>query len=239
MWPKRAVLGDEVTVIKHPAAKARAGRAGAGTKRPRADWDAIEPHYRAGIRSLADIGSEFGVSDAAIIKHARKQEWTRNLAGKIQAKADAKVSAALVSAEVSAQTKITENLTVEVEARVQARVRLSQRKDIGRGRSLSMKMLDELESQTGEQPLIEELRNALAEDESAEGKRRLNDAWQRVMSLPARVDTLKKWSDAARILFDKEREAYGIETGNKGADGTGLPVVSVKDLTGRKFQAAA
>ena len=31
------------------------------------DWDAIGVHYRAGIRSLKDIGAELGVSDAAII----------------------------------------------------------------------------------------------------------------------------------------------------------------------------
>lgn len=45
--------------------------------RKQIDWDAIEPHYRAGIRSLKDIGAEFEVSDAAIIKHAKRDGWVR------------------------------------------------------------------------------------------------------------------------------------------------------------------
>ena len=31
------------------------------------DWEALELQYRAGIRSLKDIGREFNVSDAAIV----------------------------------------------------------------------------------------------------------------------------------------------------------------------------
>lgn len=45
--------------------------------KPSIDWAAIQPHHHAGIRSLRDIGGEFGVSDVAIIKHARKNGWTR------------------------------------------------------------------------------------------------------------------------------------------------------------------
>lgn len=41
------------------------------------DWEAVEMQYRAGIRSLKEIGKEFGVSDAGIIKRARRDEWTR------------------------------------------------------------------------------------------------------------------------------------------------------------------
>ena len=43
----------------------------------RPDWDAIELHYRAGIRSLRDIAAEFQVSNPAIIKHARKHGIVR------------------------------------------------------------------------------------------------------------------------------------------------------------------
>ena len=84
------------------------------------DWETLAVHYRAGIRSYKDMGAEFDVSDAAIIKKARKEGWTRDLKGKIKAKADKLVSAALVSASVSAQTKITEELTIEVEAQVRS-----------------------------------------------------------------------------------------------------------------------
>lgn len=93
-------------------------------KRARVDWDALEPHFRAGIRSLKDLAREFGCSDAGIIKHARDAGWVRNLTGKIQAKANAKVTAALVKAETG-ETQLTEAICVEVEAQVQSRIRLS------------------------------------------------------------------------------------------------------------------
>ena len=56
------------------------------------DWESVEIQYRAGIRSLKDIGNEFNVSDAAIIKRAKRDGWSRDLRAKIQAKAEAKVS---------------------------------------------------------------------------------------------------------------------------------------------------
>lgn len=88
----------------------------ANIKRRLVDWDAVALHYRAGVRSLKDIGAELKDSDAAVIKHARLNGWGRNLMAKTQAKADAKVSAATVSAEVRAQAKITEAVRVEVES---------------------------------------------------------------------------------------------------------------------------
>jgi hypothetical protein len=41
------------------------------------DWGAMEPHYLAGVRSLRDIGKQFGCSAAAILKHAKKHGWAR------------------------------------------------------------------------------------------------------------------------------------------------------------------
>lgn len=110
------------------------------------DWDALEPHYRAGVRSLKDLGKEFGCSDAAIVKKAKRENWTRNLKAKVQAKADAKVSAAAVAAETG-KTKVTEAIRVEVESEVQARVRLSHRTDIQRGKRITNALMAELEQQ--------------------------------------------------------------------------------------------
>jgi len=186
-------------------------------KRQRIDWDAIEPHYRAGIRSLKDIGAEFGASDAAIIKHAKKCEWTRNLTAKIQAKADAKVSAALVSAEVSAQTKLTESVRVEVEAEVQARVRIAQRADIGRSRTLCMSLLIELESQTANIPALVDL-GVMLRKEDDKGMDRLNDIYQAVISLPERTKTMKALAESLKTLIGLEREAFGIESAPTPAD---------------------
>jgi hypothetical protein len=137
-------------------------------KRANVDWDALEPHYRAGIRALKDIGAEFDVSDAAIIKHARKNGWDRNLKAKIQAKADAKVSAAMVSVEVSAGQKLTETVRVDIESEIQSRIRLAHRSDIGRGRSLAMALFAELEGVTADPEAFAKLREMMI-DPGADG----------------------------------------------------------------------
>lgn len=194
----------------------------------RVDWDALEPHYRAGIRALKDIGKQFEVSDAAILKHAKKNGWTRNLKAKIQAKADAKVSAAMVSAEVSALTKVTEAVTVEVEAEVQSRIRLSHRQDIGRTRSLFRTLLEEVEvaSSAEGQRLIEALGEIVdkpADEESPEDARKRADRMQRALSKvldgPARIESAKKLTETLEKLVRLEREAYGLNEGGRGATG--------------------
>ena len=174
------------------------------------DWDALGPHFRAGIRSLKDIGAEFGVSDAAIIKHARKVGWTRDLKGKVQAKADAMVSAAAVSAEVSEKISLTERVVVQAEAQVQARIRIAHRNDIGRGRALTMALFAELEAQTGD---IESFRTLgeILRVEGENGSDKLNDLYRAVISLPERTKTVKALSESLKNLIGLEREAYGIE----------------------------
>jgi hypothetical protein len=41
------------------------------------DWELIEKDYRAGIKTLRQIGGECGVSHTAIMKRADKGNWTR------------------------------------------------------------------------------------------------------------------------------------------------------------------
>ena len=186
----------------------------------KADWDAIAPHYRAGGRSLKDIGKQFDVSDAAIIKKARKEGWTRDLKGKVNAKADAKVSAAMVSAEVSAQTKVTEAMVIEVESAVQARIRLGHRKDIGRYRGLALTMLDELELHTLEPDQLRELVQVINDEEEGPGaeivRKSRRERLERALNLGSRIKTLKEAADTLKTLVALEREAYGLSNGDEG-----------------------
>lgn len=52
------------------------------------DWESVEREYRAGIRSLRDIGGEFGCTEGAIRKKAKEKDWSRDLSAKISAKAE-------------------------------------------------------------------------------------------------------------------------------------------------------
>jgi len=150
------------------------------------DWEAVEIQYRAGIRSLKDIGAEFGVSDAGILKRAKRDGWERDLKAKIQAKADAKVSAALVSKEVSEAKTLTENIVVEANASAVAAVRLAHRAHIKRGQDMTLKLLAELEGMTDE------------------------------VAFNVRVESNKKLSETMKTYVGMEREAYGINSDTAG-----------------------
>ena len=194
------------------------------------DWEAVELHYRAGIRSLKDIGAEFGVSDAGIIKRAKRYDWERDLRAKIQAKAEAKVSASLVSAEVSARTKVAERQIVDANAQAVADVRLAQRKLIQRKQAIVESLMQELEAQVGpgNAALLADLGDMLRNpDESGQDK--LNDLYRRIISLPERAKTAKTLAETLRITVDMERQAFGMDKDAK-ADGSGVEVKSTVTL---------
>lgn len=174
------------------------------------DWERIEQLYRAGVLSVREIGSAHNVSHTAINKRARQQGWERDLQGKIKAKADALVSKSEVSTEVSKETMETERRIVEANAQVIANIRIAHRTDIGRYRKLANRMLEELEGLTDNRELFDQLGDLLrSEDDNGQDK--LNDLYQKVISLPSRTKTLKDLGDTLKVLITLERQAYSID----------------------------
>jgi len=171
-------------------------------KRQRVDWDALKPHYCAGVRPLRDIAEEFGCSDAAIVKHAKKEGWTRNLAAKIQEQADRKVAAALVAQERadSPAAKLTEAVRVEIESEVQARVRVSHRTDINRTKRFANCLLEKLER----------LEITEAPSDAFKALKKNAPSLPPTVSLKEATAIFKQLVDAQRTLVSMEREAYGI-----------------------------
>lgn len=192
------------------------------TVRTTVDWEKVEALYRVGSMSLREIGAEHTITEGAIRKRAKRDGWTRDLAEKVRAKADALVRRELVRSEVRKPTH-TEAETVEVEASVAARIRLSQRADIGRGRSLVRKLFEELEIQTDHKDLLAEMEQALAEVKEGEekAKPRLSEALQRVMSTGSRVSHAKSLVESMQRLVALEREAYGIDDKKTRSDTAG------------------
>lgn len=174
------------------------------------DWESVEIQYRAGVRSLKDIGREFDVSDAAIVKRAKRDGWSRDLRAKIQAKADAKVSEALVSARVSAQTKSRERDVIEANASVIADALLLQREDVRRGRTLVMSLFEELEHETAHRDLYQRLGELMQSPDDA-GVDKLNELYRKVISLPQRIDGVRKLSESLRIQIELERKVLNID----------------------------
>jgi hypothetical protein len=91
------------------------------------DWEKIEADYRAGIKSLRQIGTEYGISHVAVDKRAKKEAWPRDLSAKIKAKAADMVNRGVVNGGL---TKATETDVVSSNATLQATIQLSHRKDI-------------------------------------------------------------------------------------------------------------
>ena len=187
------------------------------------DYERLEPAWRAGIKSPPQLASDYtektgvSVSHTAIIKHFRKLGIPRDLSAKIQSKADAMVLRGMVAGKVAAVTKEREAEIVNDGAAQIATVRISHRADIGRSRALTMALLIELESQTGNLPDLVALGEILRSPNEV-GADKLNDIYQAVLSLPERTKTVKALSEALKNLVGLEREAYNIGGNDTGAD---------------------
>lgn len=170
------------------------------TTKTEPDWIRIEVDYRAGIKPLRVIAAEHGITHGAINKRAKRDDWTRDLNGKIQAKADALVSRAAVSTEVSRTKAVTEKEVIDSNAVNVAAVQIRHRNHIGRTAEMTVKLLDELE---------ESSKPVKLED----GK-----TGPPVVSMAVRAGVLKSLTESLRVTVGLEREAYGINAGAMNPD---------------------
>ena len=178
------------------------------------DWERIEIEYRAGVQSIRQIAQAFGVSDGAIRKRAKTQEWTRDLNGKIHAKAEAIVRTQVVRTEVrnSPEYKATEKETIDANANLIAGIQLNQRKDIQRARSLCMGLFDELEHMIGIENanLLYDFGDVMRKEDD-KGQDKLNDLYMKIIQLPNRVKSMKDLGDTLKTLVGLEVQAYGLD----------------------------
>lgn len=192
------------------------------------DWDALEPQYRAGLKSLKDIGAGFGVSDAAIIKHAKKFGWTRNLAAKIQAAADRKVSERIVSDKVSVEKKLTEKIITDVWATTQADIRTEQMTRATDNRHAIEVMLDELKAQNVGIEELGKLGEIMADPDVS--NRKLHEIYNKIISFGGRVDSAKKLIESWVKATEVERKVYGIVDAAEKPGGRTLDDMSTDEL---------
>ena len=79
-----------------------------------------------------------------------------------------------------------------------------------RARILAVNLLSELEGQCADPALLGQLGELMRKPDE-KGVDKLNDLYQKIISLPGRVDTAKKAIESMRHAITMEREAYGIE----------------------------
>lgn len=200
------------------------------TKQADIDWENVELEYRAGIRSLRAIGSQFGVSDAGIIKRAKRDGWERDLKVRIQAATEAKLAelAIPVSPEVSAARLVSENEIVKANSETQVDVILANRKDIQRALTLVYSFFTELEETTNNRALFSQL-GELMRSPDEKGVDKLNDIYLKSVSMPSRVSAMKSLTDSLKTLIGLQRQAYGLADNANGESDRPVEAPQVSD----------
>jgi len=178
------------------------------------DWEAIESAYRAGLLSLREIASQHSISEGAIRKRAKRDDWSRDLNAKVKERADDLVRKAEVRKQVRTETTLTERVLIEATAEVIATVRMEHRGDIRRARTLANALFDELEAECAD---VESLRKLgeLMLDPDDNGRDRLNELYHAIINMPERVKSMKALSETLKNLIGLERQAYSMDEGEK------------------------
>jgi len=179
-------------------------------KKAQPDWERIEAAYRAGVMSLRELATLHGITEGAIRKRAKRDEWPRDLAAKVQAKADELVRKEEVRKQVRDETiAYRESEAVAIGAKLVAEVKLSHKTSLTRMRTLCDTLMGEIEAETNNPGLFQELGEFLrGEDDAAADKRA--EVYRRAISSAGRLDGAKKLADMLKVLIPLEREAYGI-----------------------------
>ena len=180
-------------------------------ERKQVDWESVERDYSAGLLSLREIGDKHGVTEGAIRKRAKKEEWIRDLTAKIAKKSDDLVRKEMVRSEVRSEKIISEKEIIEVNAQAIVNIKLAHRGDIRKSKNIVNALFDELELTTDNRELFEQL-GELLRQESESGQDKLNDIYKKCISMPQRIDGVKKLTDALKTMIGLEREAYDIQS---------------------------
>lgn len=187
------------------------------------DWEAVERDYRIGQLTVGEIVTKHGMSKSTLMARVAKEGWERDLsdavkvatkAGIVQATINELTAAAIEKKTERAAEVISSGVDVAAAANVQ--VVMGHRRDLARLKSVSLKMLNELENATDAVPALHELTAMVAEN-SPEALPALG----KFVSLAGRVATSEKLTAAFNRIVTMERQAFGLdEDGKNKADTT-------------------
>ena len=174
------------------------------------DWEAVEREYRAGVKTLRQIGDEYGCSHTAIKKRADAEQWGRDLSDRIKAKAAELVSRDEVSKEVSKEAKASERQIVDANAEMMANVIRSHHKSLGRLDGVIQLLFSRLEAELSGTDLFAQLGELMAAPDE-NGTDKLNELYRKVIGLPSHTDTAKKLAETLKTKIELERKVFKID----------------------------
>lgn len=181
------------------------------------DWELIERDYRAGIKTLRQIGEERGVSHPAIAKRAKAFGWVRDLSEKIQQAAKAKVTKQAVTKTVTKESLLTDAQTVDVYSDIVAQVDTMQREDVKLAIDNSRSQLQELVA-LGD-PQFRERLVALGEEFDESGPTpnggwkvdKKKELYDYIISLAGRVKMAKEIAGSHGVYIPLQRRIFGLD----------------------------
>lgn len=173
-------------------------------KRVGADWESIERDFRAGVLSIREVAKLHDVSDTAIRKKAKAQDWQRDLTDKV----NEKVRTELVRNEVRTADPQTEREIVEVAAATVVQVVRGHRGRIRQGNELVELLTKQLIDVAGKRDEFEEeIEIQCADDKSSERYARLMKA----VSLGNHASIAVNLANATKTWVGLERQAFNIK----------------------------
>ena len=205
-------------------------------ERKQVDWEGVERDYSAGLLSLRELADKHGTKESSIRYKANQKDWSRDLSKKIEQKTNEKLRKTELRTELRSEKAISEKEIIEVNAQAIVNIKLAHRGDIRKSKNIVNALFDELELTTDNRELFEQL-GELLRQESESGQDKLNDIYKKCISMPQRIDGVKKLTDALKTMIGLEREAYDITAAPTATDNAMSSFV--KSLQGSSVQVVA
>lgn len=198
------------------------------------DYQAMEPAWRAGIKSPLQIATEYtnatGIpcSRSAVNKYFKQTNpIPRDLSAQVKAKARdiiarnaaerrAEARALQDNTPVGKSDKITDTQVIVAEAEQVAEIHLIHRKNVVRKRKLIDKLFEELEAATDGSDVIETCRLALESGELT----KIAESVEKLTSLPERIKGVTQLVTAFKQVLLLEREVFNITDSDTPTDDT-------------------
>lgn len=161
-----------------------------------ADWIAIERDFRAGQLSNREIATAAGITEGALRKRAKRDEWERDLSQRVRDAVRNKLVRRSVRNPV--RSAATEREAVEVAANRSTSIVLDHQAILGTTSNLGARLLDQVKA-------------VVADLEEAERPRTKNDKIQALALASRAASLLDTISKTMARTIPLERQAYGID----------------------------
>jgi transposase-like protein len=172
------------------------------------DWEGVRVHYRSSRLAIKEIARRYGISDAGIIKHARRHGWERDLGTKVSAATQFALARKTVPDDVVVHS---DEQIVEANAEANVVIIESQRGKIKQAMDVCAELMLQLQQVVSHRVEIQDLVRADAGKDKSHGHLQRRQAMMKALSLPTNASTLKDLTVAAKNLIELQRQAHNLD----------------------------